>query len=64
VISYVGKEAKDWKRGSPEKRERNDKIVQQHFSGKSYREIAKKFRVHHSRVAQIVRRYYVNRWDF
>lgn len=56
MISYVGKEHHNWRRGSPEKTKRNAEIVELYLSGKSYRHIAMTYEIDHSRVVQIVKR--------
>ena len=56
MISYVGKEANDFRRGSPEKTERNAEIVALRGLGKSFRQLAVQFGVDPSRIVQIVKR--------
>lgn len=62
MIAYVGKEVYSGKpRGSPEKAKRNASIMRMRHRGKSYQQIADRFGIDKSRVAQIVKRLQV-RW--
>ena len=57
MINYVGKEKIDWRRGSPEKINRNAAVIELYLLGNSYRRIGSFFGVHYSRIWQIVKRF-------